>query len=165
MSISLSIRQKCLAGFAPEYVWNYEAGFKSRFFDNRAQLNVAVFQADYEDLQFTFTDGGTGNLIVSNAGKARVRGVEVEAMLIPVDGLTLSASYSHQDGEVKGFPEEVGIPDGQPTGQTPPHSLNLGATFNHAFANGGELTLTGDFQYKSKYAPPRTYGATVRYNF
>tara|TARA_R110000772_G_scaffold96986_1_gene196013 strand:+ start:1872 stop:4250 length:2379 start_codon:yes stop_codon:yes gene_type:complete len=136
---------------APEYVWNYEAGFKSRFFDNRAQLNVAVFQADYEDLQFTFTDGGTGNLIVSNAGKARVRGVEVEAMLIPVDGLTLSASYSHQDGEVKGFPEEVGIPDGQPTGQTPPHSLNLGATFNHAFANGGELTLTGDFQYKSKY--------------
>lgn len=135
----------------PEYVWNYEAGFKSRFFDNRAQLNVAVFQADYQNLQFTYTDGATGNLIVSNAGKARVRGVEVEAMLIPVEGLTLSANYSYQDGEVRGFPVEVGIPDGQSTGQTPPHSLNLGATFNHSFADGGELTLAGDFQYKSKY--------------
>ncbi|WP_066962796.1 TonB-dependent receptor [Rhizorhabdus dicambivorans] len=135
----------------PEYVWNYEAGLKSRFLDNRAQLNLAFFQANYRNLQFSFTDGTTGDLVVSNAGKARVRGVEAEAVLIVADGLTLSANYSYQVGHVRGFPVQAEIPDGQAPGQTPRHSLNLSASYAHELPGGGELSLAGDFQYKSKY--------------
>src|SRR5690606_20596324 len=132
-------------------VWNYEAGFKSRFLDNRAQLNVAVFQANYRNLQFSYTNGTTGDLVVSNAGRARVRGVEVEAVVIPVDGLTLNANYSFQSGHVHGFPVETEIPDGQAPGQTPRHSLNLGASYDLELTNGGRLTLASDVQYKSPY--------------
>lgn len=135
----------------PEFVWNYELGFKSRFLDNRAQLNVAVFQANYRNLQFSVTDANTGELIVDNAGKARVRGVEVEATLEPLLGLTVSANYSYQSGRVSGFPAEAGERNGLAPAQMPRHTLNLGANYDIGLAGGGTITLAGDFQYKERY--------------
>src|SRR3546814_4334110 len=39
--------------FNPEFAWNYEAGIRSRFLDNRAQVNATLYQMDYSDLQVT----------------------------------------------------------------------------------------------------------------
>src|SRR3546814_4335826 len=39
--------------FNPEFAWNYEAGIRSRFLDNRAQVNATLYQMDYSDLQGT----------------------------------------------------------------------------------------------------------------
>ncbi|MEJ2409527.1 MAG: TonB-dependent receptor [Novosphingobium sp.] len=134
----------------PEFVWNYEAGFKSRFLDNRVQLNVAAFNAQYSNLQFQFTDDN-GNSSVSNAGKARVRGIETELTVNPVRGLSLGANYSYQKGRVTNIPVQTGIPNGINTGQTPKHSLNLTGVYEAELANGGSVTLSADWQYKSKY--------------
>lgn len=134
----------------PEFVWNYEAGVKSRFLDNKVQLNIAAFNAQYTNLQFQFTDQN-GNSSVSNAGKARVRGIEAELTVNPVRGLSLGANYSFQKGRVTGIPLETGIPSGISTGQTPKHSLNLTGVYELEMANGGGVTLSADWQYKSKY--------------
>jgi hypothetical protein len=37
-------------GYAPEWAWSYEAGWKSTFADGRAR-NLAAFHTDYEDLR------------------------------------------------------------------------------------------------------------------
>ena len=79
----------------PEFVKNYEAGVKSRFLDNKVQLNVTGFNAEYTNLQFQFTDDN-GNSTVSNAGEATVRGGEAELTVNPVRGLSLGANYSYQ---------------------------------------------------------------------
>jgi iron complex outermembrane recepter protein len=71
--------------FDPETVDSYEAGWKASLFDRRVQIALAVFQANYKDVQIPGSAGGVtaGGLptfigITTNAGKARFRGVELE---------------------------------------------------------------------------------------
>lgn len=135
----------------PEFVWNYEIGVKNQFLDNRAQLNIAAFQANYKGAQFFYFDNQTGEAIFDNAGKARVRGVEVEATVNPIRNLNLFAYYTYQKGRINGFPEETGVPNGITPAQTPKHSINLGASYDIQLAGGGELSIAGDLQHKSKY--------------
>jgi iron complex outermembrane recepter protein len=134
----------------PEFVWNYEAGLKSRFFDNTVQANLAAFDARYSDLQFQFTDEN-GQSQVDNAGRARVRGIETELIWQPVRGLNLGANYSYQTGEVRRIPEQLGLPQGIEPAQMPKHSLNLTGVYSLDLANGGDVTLAADMQYKSEY--------------
>lgn len=71
--------------FDPEKVESYEAGWKASLFNRRLQLALAVFQANYKDVQVPGSAGGVtaGGVptfigITTNAGKARFRGVELE---------------------------------------------------------------------------------------
>lgn len=94
-----------LNSFDPEKVIAYEAGLKTEWFDNRLRANIAVFQTDYDDLQVTqFLSGTSGsNSQIVNAGKARIRGVEIELLAKPVDRLTLDASYGYSDPKYREF--------------------------------------------------------------
>ena len=81
--------------FRPETVDSYEAGFKSKWFDNRLTLNVTAFTAKYRDFQLLSFDGFT--FAITNASGARTRGVEVEAVVSPVKGLTLNGGVTYAD--------------------------------------------------------------------
>jgi len=134
----------------PETVWSYEAGVKTRFWSNRAELNVAVFDARYEGLQFTVTttDGGIAS---DNAGKAYVKGVEVDFSLMPMDWLTLWGSYSYQDASTSGIPESAGIPEGTRPGMTPENTLNFGFSAEWTLPGGSVLSPYANYQLKSAY--------------
>ncbi|MDO9441185.1 MAG: TonB-dependent receptor, partial [Beijerinckiaceae bacterium] len=62
--------------FEPETVNNYELGLKTNSFDRRLTANLTGFWADYKNLQYPFYVAPA--TIITNAGKARVRGVELE---------------------------------------------------------------------------------------
>ena len=71
--------------FDPEKVDSYEAGWKANVLQHRLQFALAVFDAEYKDVQVPgsaggFTAGGVPTFvgITTNAGKARFRGVELE---------------------------------------------------------------------------------------
>lgn len=72
--------------FDVEEETSYEVGIKSQFFDRRLTVNLAAFQAEYDNLQATLVVNGATVVTTSDA---RIRGLEVEANLRPVDGLTL----------------------------------------------------------------------------
>jgi iron complex outermembrane recepter protein len=88
--------------FNPEDVKSYEIGFKSDFFDRRARLNVAAYimdrkdsQVDISSVQFTAT-GNFNNLVTINApGITKIRGIEADLTLKPMEGLTLNAGYAY----------------------------------------------------------------------
>jgi iron complex outermembrane receptor protein len=75
--------------FDPEKVDSFELGWKAALFNRRLQLATAIFDAEYKDVQVPgseacltqvgtqFVQGFCG--ITTNAGKARMRGAEVEA--------------------------------------------------------------------------------------
>ena len=67
-------------GFAPEWVWSYEGGVKTRVADGRATLSAAVFHTDYRDLQVQ-TPLRPGVIDISNAAEATIRGVELEGVV------------------------------------------------------------------------------------
>ena len=81
----------------PEEVDAYEAGFKTRFLDNRLQLNGSVFYYDYTGQQGQVVDStATANLIALDG---KLQGLELEAIFAPSDRLTLSAALGLLDSE------------------------------------------------------------------
>lgn len=80
-------------------VTNYELGFKSSWDQNRLRLNLAVFQEDWDNFQFSFL-GENGLTEVRNAGDARIRGVEGDLTWRPTDGFTLTAAATYLNTEL-----------------------------------------------------------------
>ena len=72
-------------GFAPEWAWTYEAGFKSSALNSASMLNGAAFYTDYTDLQVR-TPLRLGVFDITNAATATIRGVEVEGQAQPAPG-------------------------------------------------------------------------------
>lgn len=137
------------AAVAPETVTSNEIGAKTRLFDNRVQFNLALFEATYKDLQF-FVNTGASSL-TTNAGKARVRGVEVDLTIAVTDDLTLSGQYAHQDGTSSGIPPEAEIADGTPPQGTIPHTFVAALDYDRDLGNGGRIFLHADYTYRSRY--------------
>ncbi|CAH0357248.1 TonB-dependent receptor [Sphingobium sp. CECT 9361] len=133
----------------PESATSHELGLKSRWFDNRFQLNIAVFNVEYTDLQF-FISSPTSS-VSTNAGKARVRGVEVEAVASITDYLTLSANYSHQDGTSSGIPPEAEITPGTAPQGTIPNTYMVAADFEYPLGNGDSFSAHVDLTHKDRY--------------
>ena len=89
--------------FKEETADSFELGLKTETADRRLRFNAAAFYVRYDDLQrdavVPFVDPITGlpgqETRTTNAGKAEVYGLELEASAVPVDGLTLSASLGY----------------------------------------------------------------------
>jgi len=85
-----------LKPFDAETVLQHEVGIKSDLFDRRARLNVAGFFTDYDDIQrdAIVAVNGAPATVISNAAKAKVKGVEVElTTLPPIPGLELDGTF------------------------------------------------------------------------
>ncbi|HEY2036396.1 MAG TPA: TonB-dependent receptor, partial [Steroidobacteraceae bacterium] len=81
--------------FAPDKLWSYELGEKSRLFDRRATLNFDLYDIDWKDIQVTVNNGGVNQL--ENAGHAHVTGAEMsfDVRVLPVLTLGGSAAYTN----------------------------------------------------------------------
>ena len=83
----------------------YEFGIKSRFADNRVQLNLAVFRADYKGFQannFVLLNGAVITNL-TNAGTVRTEGFELDGLFNAADGLDFNASIAYADATVRRF--------------------------------------------------------------
>lgn len=77
----------------PEFMWAYELAYRSKWWDDRLQLNANIFYYDYKDQQLAVdVPGGAGQTMVQNVGKSHLYGGEIEARVRPLEGLTLFAS-------------------------------------------------------------------------
>ncbi len=114
----------------PERVTAYELGLKSEWFRRTLRFNAALFQNDIKNLQtgfMSFTSGGAVNL--ENAGKARIRGAEVEAIWQPLPtldpGLTLSGNASWLDAKYREYDNARGFCEAGDE-HNPPGCFSLG---------------------------------------
>lgn len=96
--------------FAPEYVTEIEAGLKFQTIDRRLTLNVAVFQDELVDAQrsVAILINGLSAVLVSNAAKARLTGVELEANLRVLPGLTLFGNFGYVNPKYIQFTDLTG---------------------------------------------------------
>ncbi|WP_404712613.1 TonB-dependent receptor [Sphingomonas sp. MMS24-J13] len=83
----------------PERVDDYEVGVKSRLLNGHLELNADLFWADDNNYQANFVNTTvTPNVqYITNVGKLRSRGVEVDARATPFDGLSLTLSGIYND--------------------------------------------------------------------
>ena len=64
-------------GYAPEWAWSYEGGWKGALMGGRSRFSTSAFVMDYTNLQVQ-TPIGIGVLDIRNAAAATIRGIEVE---------------------------------------------------------------------------------------
>jgi iron complex outermembrane receptor protein len=91
--------------FDEETITTYETGVKTRLFDDRIQLNGAVFYSDYKDIQIDqFQAGAFGaSSITVNAGEASIWGIELEALAQLTDNISGYLNYGWIDPEYDEF--------------------------------------------------------------
>lgn len=93
----------------PEFVLNYEIGFKADLFDNNVRFNTSVFYSDYSDIQRTAFDpdsiGMTGvpMTVLRNAAEATIWGFEGELQVTPADGLSFGATVGYTNASFDEF--------------------------------------------------------------
>jgi len=118
-----------------ENITSFELGSKNRFLEGRLQANISAYFYDYQDMQLsTVVDN---QLVTTNAGKAEVKGIELELLARPIEALILSAnlsrtnanfvSYSADDPTVAGIAVEV--LDGNEMARSPDWTANLSAAY------------------------------------
>lgn len=83
----------------PDTLWNYEIGARTSLADNRLSIGASAYQIKWDDIQVDLSLQ-CGFTLQSNAGKADIRGVEVDLQAVPFDGLTFSASAGYTDATV-----------------------------------------------------------------
>jgi outer membrane receptor protein involved in Fe transport len=89
-----------LATYEPDYLKNYEVGWKTSWLNNHLRWNGAAFWEDWTNFQFSFL-GENSFTIVRNAGAARIKGVESDLNWLPITGLSLTASATLLDPKLQ----------------------------------------------------------------
>jgi iron complex outermembrane receptor protein len=162
--------------FEPEQVTSYELGWKGSFFDKRVYTSVALFHAKYKDMQIPASVGcivnGIPNFcgLTSNAGKARIQGIEFEgnARIFGNPGasrLNFSWSLGYLNADFKEFMTivaydedgtplplpgvEVDVADFRKIQNTPEWTASGTLNYTSPLA-GGTLDLNSTLSYRSK---------------
>jgi iron complex outermembrane receptor protein len=119
------------AAFDSDSLWNYEAGLKTSFLNNRVTVNGSIYHIDWSDIQTTkILDCGYS--FRENAGDATSQGAELEVMMRPVEGLFVSVGGSYTDATLSGDVPNLGGSKGDRIPYVP--SLNLNAMMQYEFA-------------------------------
>ena len=139
--------------YQPETVRAYEAGVKTRFWDRRATLNVAVFHYDYRNLQLSNETivAGRPRYETTNAGQAEIRGLEADGQVLVTGADRFTYALTLLDAHYASYtPDGVHSWAGVKLDRTPPRTLALGWEHRLALA-GGALTGGVDTRASASY--------------
>jgi iron complex outermembrane receptor protein len=163
---------RALAGpVRPETSKSWEIGSRSQFFDHRLTLNVTAFRAKYQDFQAqgieTLPDG-TSNYRLTNVGKMRTQGLEVDSSARLNDEWRIGASAAYLDAKITDFPFAQCYPlqsaalgcTGSPSrqnlsgarpAQSPKWKLSTDVNYSHQLEGSPfEIVAQGAYSYQSR---------------
>ena len=159
--------------FDPEKVDSFELGWKAALFNRRLQIATAIFDAEYKDVQVPgsapcTTTAGTPPVAVSgfcgittNAGKARIRGVEIETnarlannLAATGDRLSFAGTMGYLNGKYREFITNIAglgpvdVSDNRAIQNTPKWTLSGSLDYDTP-AFGGRLNMNTTLSYRS----------------
>ena len=149
--------------FSPETVDDIELGVKAdwRMGDMFLRTNFAGYYAKYNDIQRLLTDPAAvpPTTVTTNAGKARIWGVEADILFRPVPMLELTANYAYTNAKFTKFT----YPDGtdhsnDPFARAPRNVYTLGARFLAPLdAAQGDASIGISYYHTDDYIGNDTY--------
>jgi iron complex outermembrane receptor protein len=163
--------QQVIKGVEPEEVKSTELGLKSAFHGGRIQTNIAAFYMDYKNVQIpgsvpTYNAAGQVSGFagfLTNAGKAKVMGLELEGIWKATDAFTLQAMAGFINAEYKEWIVANGLTGANAAlvnvagsaefQNTPERQASITGTYEWPlgiFGKAGNLALQGTAAYKSK---------------
>lgn len=153
-NIGASSAARFSEGFAPEDVISYEWGIKSDLLDRKLRINAALFHMDYKDIQVNVPDPDQVSVLdVINAGKARIRGIELDMQMRPTQSLSFSFNYGYLDAK---YIEILNANGGDITNNfvyitAPKHVVSTSGEYRFPRTSIGELSLVVDYGFQDKH--------------
>lgn len=92
-------RRGDFGAYQPDYLTNYEIGFKTTLANGLLRLNGAVYQQDWKNFQFAYL-GPNSFTIITNGPNARIRGFDLDAA-ISLDRLSINLSGAYTDAKIR----------------------------------------------------------------
>lgn len=152
--------------FDPEKLDAFEVGMKSSFHGAvSGTFNVAAFYNKFSDQQLRtgFRNVFTGSQVtgLTNAGKSRIYGAEVEASLRPFEGFQIDGSYAYLNTKINeiapieaadpdNYAVSIAIPVGAPLFYSPKHKLSVTAQYTLPLDESiGDVTFGATYTYTS----------------
>lgn len=143
-----------------EYTWNYEAGIKTTWLNNKIRANLTMFYIDIKDKQVSEVDQTTMQATIRNAAEAHSQGVELELTARPVRGLDIFAGFGYTEAKFDDFtPTEW---DNYKLVQNdykdnylqyaPKYTYNIGVQYRHESGFFGRVDLLGKDEFYGDYA-------------
>jgi outer membrane receptor protein involved in Fe transport len=130
--------------YTPDSLTNYEVGAKTEWFDDRLQVNLSAYDMRWADTQLLFfnpTELGNTTFGV-NGPNYIIKGVELQAVAEPIDGLSIQGSGSYNDATqsnspclVDNVPGSVDIHGNAEFGKCITEIFQKGAAANESFQN------------------------------
>jgi outer membrane receptor protein involved in Fe transport len=122
--------------YQPDFVENYEIGWKTQWADGAVRFNGAAYIVDWNDFQYGFLDFTISNLtIIQNVGNAQTKGIEFDLDWAATDNLLLSLAGSYNDAELqedfwRSDQDRIdGLPPDAPEGTPMPYVPEMQYTF------------------------------------
>jgi outer membrane receptor protein involved in Fe transport len=154
-----------LTPYEADRLWNYEAGTKLTLLDRKLTLNLAAYQIDWKNMQVSGRTTNGAFSFLSNAGAARIRGLEAEAFLRPLQGLQFTLSGNYLDAKLtEDQISDAVVAAGRAGDRIPyiPHwSGSLGAEYTVPVSDSVNFFARADVNYAgssySEFRPTNVY--------
>ncbi len=137
----------------PETVQSIELGAKTRLWDNRLELNVAVFQSVFKDFQAQIVDVARSDDLTAlvpsaqfrmdNAGELETKGVEIDFKAQPLESLFMYGSILYNKAEFNEFATQCFV--GQEPGENGGVDVDGDGTCDVQDVSGGRLPNAPEF--------------------
>ena len=154
--------------YDPDELTNMEIGLKSRWADNTVELNVAVFDMEWDDFQIEVPDPSSRDCVddgttteetvtcdqpwqkvVANIGSAHSTGVEVSGAWVPAAGWDIGGNAQWLEAEVDDDLPEGNIKKGAELPNTPEFKAGLWVSYAWPVAFlDGEMRLRAQYSYQ-----------------
>jgi len=138
--------------FLSETVDAFEVGLKTKLADGRVTLNLAAFLQEFENFQVLEFTGA--QFVTFNVPKAETSGIEIESVVKPVDGLTLTGGLTLLDAnypdDCAGDQTSLNVTSlcGNTLTNAPKTVGLLGANYEHQISPGLSMFLNGQMRYE-----------------
>ncbi|MEM8614096.1 MAG: TonB-dependent receptor [Cyanobacteria bacterium P01_H01_bin.105] len=130
--------------FNAEKSWNYEAGVRTSWLEDRLTANLTLFHNPISDYQVPSTDPATGLFGFVDNAEVTINGIEAELRARPMDGLDLIAGFGWLDAEYTDYSDpNLGDFSGNNLTYSPEYTFNLAAQYRAADGLFGRLEAQG----------------------
>jgi iron complex outermembrane receptor protein len=156
-----------------EVTWEYEFTSKNEFLDGRLRLNGTLFWVEYDPFQVCQFNGPA--FFCNSNGSATIRGVELEYIVTPLEGLQINGHFNWLDARINNFqiidptvrvclqpdcptrenPPQAGFPipedvSGNQLTRSPAWAGSIGVQYEFDFGRWGYVTPRFQTQFQGK---------------
>lgn len=131
--------------YKPDSIWSYEIGTHQQFLRGRLSFDGSVYYQDWKDVISTEFLGTSAFTIFTNGGSASGYGVDLSVAYVPIDGLTLGATYGWNNVEFTTATAEK-LP-GDPVDFAVRQSYSASAEYRFPLLGDSHGYVRGDFAH------------------